>query len=370
MPFSRPTLSQIRSQTAADIASAKPGADALLRFSNLQMLGAVLSGMCNAQYGYLDWIAKQAVPFTATDENLLGWGALKKVFLKDPVAAKITVTYSGATPGTLLPALTEITRGDGATFTTSADETVDGSGNVVVTANADVPGAAGNCDVGTVLRLGEAIDGIPSNGTVTTTITVGADLEEQEDFRSRMLEVYQNPPQGGAKTDYIEWALQIPGVTRAWCTPNGMGIGTVVVYTMFDVSEQAHNGFPQGTDGVAAADPRATAATGDQLEVANYIYSLQPVTALVYSVSPIANPINFTISGLSGASSATKAAISAAIAGVFVLKGAPGGTIDLSDIEAAIIAIPGTEGFVITSPSANITNPTGNLPTLGTITYI
>ena len=39
MPFSRPTLATLRAQAAADIASALPGADPLLRFSNLGILG-------------------------------------------------------------------------------------------------------------------------------------------------------------------------------------------------------------------------------------------------------------------------------------------------------------------------------------------
>jgi len=145
----------------------------------------------------------------------------------------------------------------------------------------------------------------------------------------------------------------------------------VVVYVMLDGSESAFNGFPQGVSGVATNETRGIpTATGDQLAVANYIYPLQPVTALVYVYAPTAAPQNFTVSGLSSASAATKAAISAAIANVFVQYGTPlGGTVDLSYIESAIAAISGTAGFVITSPSGNITTTVGPLPTVGTITY-
>jgi uncharacterized phage protein gp47/JayE len=75
MPFSRPTLTQLIQQTAADIASAVPGADALLRFSNLGIVAKMFSGLAYLHYGYQDWIAKEAVPFTATDEFLEGWAA-------------------------------------------------------------------------------------------------------------------------------------------------------------------------------------------------------------------------------------------------------------------------------------------------------
>ena len=33
----------------------------------------------------------------------------------------------------------------------------------------------------------------------------------------------------GDNDDYVAWATEVPGVTRAWCSPNGMGAGTVVV---------------------------------------------------------------------------------------------------------------------------------------------
>lgn len=372
MPFDRPTLTDLRGQVAQDIASALPGADALLRFANLKITGDAQAGLAHLQYGYIDWIAKQSNPFTATGEYLEAWAAVKDVYRKPAAQATGAVTFSG-TNGKLIPAGTQLVRGDGVTFTTTADATVS-SGSAVVQAKADadptgLTGAFGNTDAGSTMTLGAAIDGVQSNGTVTTAFTGGADVETDDDLRARMLEAYQNPPQGGAQSDYVTWALEVSGVTRAWCTPNGYGAGTVVVYIMLDVSEAAHNGFPQGTDGVATNETRATAATGDQLTVANYIYSIRPATALVYVVAPIANTINFTISGLSTASQTTKDAISSAISSVFLRLGEPGGTIDLSDIESEIAAISGTEGFVITSPSANITNTAGQLPILGTITY-
>ena len=370
MPYARPTISDLRSQVATDIATAKPGADALLRFANLQILGKAQAGLAYGQYGYLDWISLQSVPFTATGEYLEGWAALKKIFRKSPKAATGTATWPG-TPGTDLPAGTSCLRGDGTSYTTQADATVGGGGTVTASILADVAAAAGNADAGTVLTLDVAINGIQSTGAAATALTGGADIEDDDSLRSRMLAEYQSPPQGGDVNDYVEWALQVPGVTRAWCTPNGMGPGTVVIYTMFDLSEESHQGFPQGTNGGAASEPRISPATGDQLAVANYIYPLQPVTALVYSVAPVAEPINFTISGLSTAGTTIQDEVEAAISGVFTLNGSPkaGSMIDLSDIESAINAVPGTEGFVITSPTANISTSTGSLPTLGTTTW-
>jgi uncharacterized phage protein gp47/JayE len=372
MPFARPLLSDLTTQVASDIASSVPGSDPLLRIGNLKITGKAQAGLAHLHYGYLDWISKQAVPWTSTDEYLAGWGALKSVYLKGAAPATGNVTFPGSS-GTIL-AGTQVVRGDGVIYTTNADATVSGS-SVTVAVTATTPGANGNCDSGTALTLGTAVTGIQSGGTATGAFTGGADVETQAAFSSRVMSAFQTSPQGGAQGDYKTWTLAVPGVTRAWVAPNGFGTGTVVVYFMMDVSEAAHNGFPQGTNGVSANDqgpggvPRGTVATGDQLTVANAIIALQPVTALVYACAPIQNTVNFTISGLSSSSTTTRNAISAAIAGVFLANGAPGGTINLSDIESAIGAVSGTAGFVITSPSGNITNATGNLPVLGSINY-
>jgi len=195
-----------------------------------------------------------------------------------------------------------------------------------------------------------------------------------------MLEVYAAPPQGGSTSDYEDWALEVAGVTRAWITGNGMGPGTVVVYFMMDDTEAAFNGFPQGTNGVASAEDRDTPATGDQLVVANALFSQQPVTALVYAVAPGQNVLNFTIAGLAGASAATKAALNAAIAAALLVGAKTGGTTQLSVIEAAIAGLPAAAGFVITNiaasagtvtpgPTGNVISNTGYLPVLGVVTY-
>lgn len=383
MPYARPTLTQLRAQTAADLQVSPAGSDPLLRFSSLNVLGRALAGLANEQYGYTDWVALQSNPFTATEEFLEAWAALKDVFREPATQA------GAATPGQItfpatgtnqIPIGTLVTRGDGVEYTTTSLGTPSG-GFVAVNAkaNADptgLTGAFGNCAVGTVMTLGTSIAGISSTGSVTVAFTGGADIEKDDSLRARMLFAYQNPPQGGAVSDYITWAKEVSGVTRAWCNPNGFGAGTVVVYAMLDSAESGNGGFPVGTNGVAAAETRGIAATGDQLTIANYIYPLRPATSLVYVCAPVQQVVNFTINGSANFSSATRALIGSAIAGVFVMYGSPigavagqNGTIYLSYIESALAAIAGTTGFVIASPTGNIVGTTGQLPVLGTITW-
>lgn len=367
MPYARETLSQLRADIAGDIAAALPGADALLRFSNLGIMGDCQAGLANLHYGYLDWISLQAVPYTATDEYLEAWGALKGVYRLDATAASGSVIFAG--PGLSISQGFKIKRSDGETYTVQATANADASGNITVLALDDATGSQGNNAQGAQFSLSMPINGIQANGSASTPFTGGADVEDNEAYRERVLYAYQHPPSGGNQTDYINWAMAVPGVTRAWCTPNGYGTGTVVVYVMFDEANAAEGGFPQGSDGVAADEPRGAHATGDQLTVANSIYPVQPVTALVYAVSPVKQVVPFTITGLKTATSATQSAIAAAINDVFVREGEPGGVIDLSDINIAIATIPNTAGFVITVPAANIQLGTGALPVLGTITF-
>ncbi|WP_454843321.1 baseplate J/gp47 family protein [Pseudomonas gorinensis] len=374
MPFTRPTLSDLRAHVAADITSGLPTADGLLRFSNMNVMGKALAGMAHLHYGYLDWIARQSVPFTCTGEYLEAWAALKKVYRKKAAFARGQVTFKG-TPGVVIDAGTEVVRGDTASFTTLTTATINSEGAVIVSIIAEVAGEQGNTAIGSLIRLGSSLDGVQSTGAVTSVITGGADQEEDGNLFSRMIDAFQNTPKGGSGADYVAWAKEVSGVTRAWCAPNGFGAGTVIVYAMLDDANAEHGGFPQGRNGVSSKDVRATpanTATGDQLIIANSMFPEQPVTAMVYLCAPEDRTINFTLSGLTGASTATRDALAGAIAEVLAEQGAPlndGSYIELSAVDSAIAAIAGTAGFVMTSPTQNIVNQLGSLPVLGSITY-
>ena len=198
------------------------------------------------------------------------------------------------------------------------------------------------------MSLGVAVPGVTSQGRASSDLTGGSNTEDQEAFRARVMDAYREPPRGGAEMDYATWAISVPGVTRAWCLRNGYGAGTVVVYIMLDAAQAGHDGFPVGQDGVATDEPRGVPAVGDQLTVANALYPLQPVTALVYVCSPRRNSLTLTLEGLSGASLSTRAAIAQAVAGVLMLSGSPNrAVVNRTDLVTAIRAVPQTAGFVL-----------------------
>ncbi len=382
MPLNRPTLTELRSRNKSYLLTQLKTVGALLRFSNMGILADVDAGMSYLHYGYLDWIAKQSNPYTATDEYLAAWAALKDIYRKAATAATgPTITFTG-TSGSVIPAATVLNRSDSYQYTVDSEVTIASTGKATGKITAVLPdtttdstggGEDGNADAGTVLTLDVALDGVDTNVTATAAITGGADIEDEEVFRSRMLLAYQEPAQGGSDADYKEWALAVSGVTRAWVTPRLLGAGTVGVYFMMDPDGATtnDNSFPTGTDGYATKETQYSGqvATGDQLTVADYIYSERPVTATVYVASPIKTAIDFEISGIATASTTVKSDLEDAISGIFFDSGEPGGTIYLTDIIAAIAAVDDTAGFLMTSPTENIVMATGALPVLGTVTY-
>ncbi|WP_048796201.1 MULTISPECIES: baseplate J/gp47 family protein [Serratia] len=380
MPYKHPTLTDLRGQVKSDIKSALPKTGGLLRFSNLAITGDVQAGLSYGHYGYLDWVAQQSTPFTATDEYLEAWAALVTVYRKPATAAKSSAAKLTGVGGTV-PAGAVINRKDGIKYTLDNAVTIGPDGTTLTPVTAvllsplDDPtagGALGNAPVGTVLTLDNSYSGVDSQVTLINPATGGANVETDEPLRTRMLLAYQALPQGGSETDYVNWALAVSGVTRAWCVRRLMGVGTVGIYIMCDGDDQTNHGFPVGTDGLSQYETWGyyAKATGDQLRVADAIYPNQTITALVYLASPIPKVIDFAITGIIEQEQDLTAAISTAINLVFFTRGDPTGEgiVTLSSINAAIASVPGTDGFLITSPTQNITLGVGELPQLGTVT--
>ena len=176
--------------------------------------------------------------------------------------------------------------------------------------------------------------------------------------------------------DYATWAISVPGVTRAWCLRNGYGAGTVVI--MLDAAQAGHDGFPVGQDGVATDEPRGVPAVGDQLTVANALYPLQPVTALVYvfTASQFTDPDAGGIKWrqLIHAQQLLRLLRSP------MLSGSPNrAVVNRTDLVTAIRCsadgricagvIVGRQGGVDTEYSGNITSDQGYLPVLENIIY-
>lgn len=356
MPFVRPDLPTLIERCVADIESRLPGADARLRRSNLNVLARVNSGAVHGLYGYLDWIARQILPDTADAEILERHATLWLKSGRIPAAPSVGQVSLTGDDGAVIPAGTVFKRADGAAYTSDAEATVAG-GVALVQVTAEVAGQAGNGSAGLALNLDSPIAGVNAAGTVTAgALTGGADIETDDSLRARILERIQQTPHGGARHDYIAWAKEVAGVTRAWCYPLEMGDGTVTVR------------FVRDDDASLIPDAAEVAA------MQAYIQPLAPVGSQVYVVAPVAVPVDFQISS-NPATTAVKAAIEASLRDLLVREaqpegGAGEGTVLLSHIREAISLAAGETDHSLLSPAADVTLAIGQMAVFGSIAWV
>ena len=104
--------------------------------------------------------------------------------------------------------------------------------------------------------------------------------------------------------------------------------------------------------------------------IANFIDGLRPVTAHVTVYAPVAVPVNFTVEGLSPDTLAEQRAVTAELADLLAREGQPGGTILLSHMRSAISAAAGEWDYVLITPAANIVMSAGQIPVMGSVTWL
>ena len=248
MPWSTPTLKEVRGLVRDNVRASLPGADASIPNSVLRVLGDAQGGLCHLTLQYIDWLALQLLPDTAETEWLDRHGDIWLVNAdgtkgrKQATFASGVVTFTGQV-GAVVPTATELDALVG--YETMADVTI-GNGPSAGPVRALDPGIAGNMNNGdtlSVLTPPANVDGT----AVVVSMDGGVDQESDDDLRARILHRIQNPPMGGALADYVTWALACPGVTRAWAAPE-QGIGTITVRFLMDVLRASDDGWPQPQD--------------------------------------------------------------------------------------------------------------------------
>ena len=356
MSYDRPDLTTLIERATADIESRLTGADARLRRSNLNVMARVHAGGMHGLYGYLDWLADQILPDLADDELL---DRHASIWLKNgrlPGAYAVGQVLATGTDGAVIEVDTLWKRADGTMYATETEATIAG-GQALVTVVAVEAGQAGNAMAAVLLTLDSPIVGVNASANVTAgALTGGADAEDDDSLRARLLARIKEPPQGGSKADYVTWALEVPGVTRAWCYPEEMGDGTVTLR------------FVRDDDASLIPDVNEVAA------VQAYIDALRPVTSHLFVVAPIADPLAFQIQ-LTPATVAAKAAVEASLRDLLLREAEPeGGTgegrVLLSHLREAISLATGETDHVLVSPVADITPAAGHMVTFGSIAWL
>lgn len=354
MAWSRPTLGQIIARVESDIIGALGLIGALVQRTVEYILARALAGLSHEMHGRVEYLANRATPWGAEGDDLKAWATLFGVPPKAADFAGGVVDTVGA-PGTVVPAGTVFVRADGARFATLTSSTISGSGLGVASVEAELAGAAGNTPSGLPLTIFAPVAGLAS--VTSRALTGGVDAETDPELFARVKQRIANPPQGGSKADYERWALEVPGVTRAW------------VYPLQDTSGAAEDGRVTVRfvmDGRTNIFP----TSGDVAGVLAYITApyRAPATAKVSVAAPAQAAWNLTIA-LTPNTAETRAAVEANVREFFAREAEPGVTLPRSKLLEAVSLSLGVLDSNVTAPSGNLTGSSGALAVPGTFTF-
>ncbi|NUT73461.1 baseplate J/gp47 family protein [Pseudomonas sp. C1C7] len=341
MPFETPSLPVLIKRTQSDLASDS------LRQSDAQVLARTLSGAAYGLYGYLDWIAEQILPDTADESTLERIAALRLNQPRKPAQVATGSVSFSATAGAVLDVDTLLQASDGRTYKVTAARTSISGVNSTTIAALEA-GSLGNADAGLTLTPVQPIAGIVGNSFVVLAsgLSGGVARESLEALRSRVIRSYRVIPHGGSANDYETWALEVPGVTRAWCRGGFLGPGTVGVYIMRD------------------DDPQPVPNAEQLAQVQAYIDPLRPVTAEVHVQAPVQVPVVYQLK-LTPDTSVVRAAVEAQLRDLHNREADLGEKLLISHIREAISSTSGENDHILTSPVADVSAAPNQLLTFG-----
>lgn len=363
MPYDRESLAELnrRLEQELPLATSSPALRRTLYLPFARALAAAVYGI----HDHLDWRTRQLFPQTCDDdilENLHVDLWLQGDSRNPAVAARGSATVKG-TEGCVIEAGTLLNRNDGKQFAVINTEIIGTDGTATVQLIALEPGKNGNTLAGDALYLANPVKGVESTITVIN-IEGGTDIESIDQLRQRVVESRKLGGECGKTADWVRWAKEISGVTRAWAAPKLSGAGTVTVY------------FVRDNDTVIYPDAKECDKVQKHLER----------TALpfgeIYVVSPQPYTVNFSIKvepDTTEVRTAVQQALSVLIEnnvtpvaydeyGELVLP-AQGGVILLSHIRQAISNATGEYNHVLLSPTTDIRLPVGVLPVMGKIEW-
>ena len=232
-----PTTEEINNRIISDIESSIGQSTPLMAKALNRVLAFALSGVFTILYKFGQWAIKQIFTITQDDDSLELKGDQYDIARKIAVAAELTAGFTGDND-TIIPVGQQF-RGNSNGLLYSAQSTEIIAGGVAV---ANVlcltSGEDSNLVNGSIITILQPIAGLDNQATISATVTEGEDQEAIEDYRARISEREKTPPQGGALIDYVIWAKEVAGITRAfaWGHREEASIpeGRVYVYPLND----------------------------------------------------------------------------------------------------------------------------------------
>lgn len=357
MTYDPQPLDTLSKRIRAAIRLYLPGTDALVWPNTLGVLQKVLAASIHEAELRAQWLFRQILASTADAAHLDRHGYEYGIARKPASRATGLIETTGQA-NTIYPAgVTYYSAG--AEYQSSGEAKADSGGALTIPVNAIEPGAAGNREEGDDFVLVDTAlyPTLSSEATAAAGgIGGGADRESDDSLRARILDRKRRPPQGGAESDYEQWTLAIPGVTKAWARRFENGPGTVGVWFLF---AGRANGIP------TAADVALVQDTLDRKRL---------IRARIVVNAPIPFPIDIRIAGLSDDTAKTRAAIADSLAAMFTERAEVGAAVQpyrfsISWISEAISQAIGEDAHQLVYPIGDYVKNDGTIPVLGTITY-
>lgn len=335
-----------------------PGTDSALLNNFVTVTGKVLAGMAHEFELRMAYLAKQLFASSATGAFLFRHGSDIGVYRK-PASIATGAAVGAGEPDVTYPAGIRLISGS-ITYVSTSPASASPLGDLILQVASETAGSVANRDADGMLALADPIlwPALSTEWTVAASgIGGGADIEDIEAFRARVLHRKQNPPGGGKLTDYENIALGVPGVVKAWAFRRPLAPGFIAVYFLF---ADRPNLIPTGGDVLvvqAAIDAQRLIRIDDSVAVA-----------------PTPTPLDLVIDGLDNDSQTVRDGISAAVAAMLVDRGRPGIAGDTfvlsrSWISEAISSVTGEDRHVLASPLDDVVYTNGQLPVLGVIAY-
>ena len=326
-----PDFDSIRATYLRDVRNLLPDA-ATDSDSDVYVRATAASSAVYGLYQYLLWIARQIMPDTADTENLERHAALRGITRKPGTLASGTVTFAGQV-GAAIPAGTAVKHvATGLLCLTDALAQIGETGTTTVACHASGVGAVPDYADEPVLAVSTP-SGVQSQAALT--LAGGTDAETDAELLARLLDYMRNPPGGGNAYDYRRWAMEVAGVTAAWCYPLRRGIGTV------DVAVLSAAGLPSDelvADVQAQLDAKRPVACPD-------------VRAFAPTPVAVDVTVRLRVSGttLPVVKAAAKEALTPYFAGL-----APGALVLRSRIETILSGLTGVMDREVVTPAANV----------------
>ena len=363
MPNTRPTLTAINEQIKSDIVAGLGGGFKLLRRSILSVLSRAYSGAVHLLFGSIEYNKAQLF-ITSSDHETLPLHGSEYGVTRNPSTKATGSIYIYGTDGKSIPANSELESDNGQSYLTDSSVVI-ASGVAVVSVTAKEGGYAGNEDGGVSLSFVSPIIGVQTSAVVTASgIDGGADEEELEDYRSRVLSRKRRPPHGGAKEDYENWMREVSGVTRAWAIPLYQGIGTIGCAFVRDNDSDI---IPSESEMETVKDyiiSHTDPITGKSVGI--------PVTARagLYMIPLTPLSVNFTLY-IYPNTSEVQEAVTAIVSQSIVLNGGPNKALYKSELSEAISSVPGENRHELKFPSGldYLTAASNQVHVPGTITF-